>query len=122
MMVVPLNGTLEVEAMIANKDIGHVRVGQEVAIKLEAFSFTDYGTVPGHLVQISPDAIQDEKQGLIYQALIRLDRSTIDVDGRPMPLAPGLAATADIHTGSRRIISYLLSPLSRRAQEAGRER
>lgn len=122
MMVVPLNGTLEVEAMIANKDIGHVRVGQEVAIKLEAFSFTDYGTVPGHLVQISPDAIQDEKQGLIYQARIRLDRSTIDVDGRSMPLAPGLAATADIHTGSRRIISYLLSPLSRRAQEAGRER
>jgi hemolysin D len=122
MVLVPSGGTLEAEVMIANKDIGHVRVGQAVSVKLEAFSFTDYGTVPGRLVQISRDAIQDEKVGLVYQARVRLDQSTIGVDGRALPLAPGLAATADIHTGSRRIISYLLSPLSRRAQEAGRER
>ena len=122
MIVVPAGGTLELEAMIANKDIGHIRLGQPVSVKLEAFAFTDYGTVPGHLVQISTDAIQDEKWGLVYQARVRLDRPTIMVDGRPALLAPGLAATADIHTGSRRIISYILSPLSRRAQEAGRER
>ncbi|WP_187775859.1 hypothetical protein [Luteimonas suaedae] len=60
--------------------------------------------------------------GLLYPARIRLTQDWIDIGGRRTPLAPGLAATAEIKTGNRRVIEYLLSPLSRRLQEAGRER
>ena len=122
MVVVPEGGALVAEVMIANKDVGHVRVGQPVEVKLEAYPFTDYGTVRGRLEWVANDAVQDEKLGLIYQARVRLEHHAIQSGDRTVRLAPGLAATADIQTGTRRIVEYLLSPLSRRAQEAGRER
>lgn len=122
MVVVPSRDGLEVEAKILNKDVGFVHPGQSVAIKLEAFPFTRYGTVAGHIVGVSKDAEQDPKLGPIYVARIALDRTNISVDGRTVPLAAGLAATADIRTGSRRIVSYLLSPLQTSVAQAGRER
>ncbi len=122
MVLVPSNGGLEVQANILNKDVGFVHVGQEVAVKLEAFPFTRYGTVPGRVSAISRDAVQDKELGLVYIATIKLERSFIEADGRPVPLSAGLAATADIRTGTRRIISYLLSPLQTAIQQAGRER
>jgi hemolysin D len=121
MVVVPDGGGLVMEANVLNKDVGRLHVGQPVAVKLEAFPFTDHSTIPGRLIQVSRDAVQDEKLGLVYLARVRLERASISVDGARVALAPGLAATADIKTGRRRIIAYLLSPLSRRAQEAGRE-
>ena len=97
-------------------------MGQQAAVKLEAFPFTRYGSVPGRVRSISRDAVQDKELGLVYTATIILDRSTIDTDGRRMTLSPGLAATVDVRTGSRRIISYLLSPLQSSIAQAGRER
>ena len=122
MTVVPGRGGIEVEARILNKDVGFVRVGQEAAVKLEAFPFTRYGSVPGRLRSISRDAVQDKELGLVYIATIVLDRGHVDADGRRYALAPGLAATVDIRIGTRRIISYLLSPLQTTIAQAGRER
>lgn len=122
MTVVPAQGGIEVEAKILNKDIGFVRVGQVAAVKLEAFPFTRYGTVPGRVRSISRDAVQDKELGLVYVATIVLERGHVDADGRRYALAPGLAATVDIRTGTRRIISYLLSPLQATIAQAGRER
>lgn len=122
MTVVPARGGLEVEARILNKDVGFVRIGQDAAVKLEAFPFTRYGTVPGHVRSISRDAVQDKDLGLVYVATITLERAFIDADGRRYALTPGLAATVDVRTGSRAIISYLLSPLQTSIAQAGRER
>jgi hemolysin D len=122
MTVVPSRGALEVQAKVLNKDIGFIRKGQEASVKLEAFSFTRYGAVPGHVRSISRDAVQDKDLGLVYIATITLDRSFVDADGRRYPLAPGLAATVDVKTGSRRIVSYLISPLQTSISQAGRER
>lgn len=122
LVVVPKGEPLVVEAMVKNADAGFVREGQPVEVKLEAYPFTRYGVVPGRLERISRDAVQDEQLGLVYPARVRLDREWITVDGVRRPLGPGLAATAEIKTGRRRIADYLLSPLSRRVQEAGRER
>ena len=122
MTVVPTSGGLEVVARVLNKDIGFIRVGQDAAVKLEAFSFTRYGSVPGRVKSISRDAVQDKELGLIYVTTISLDRSYVDADGRRHGLAPGLAATVDVKTGARRIISYLLSPLQTSIAQAGRER
>jgi hemolysin D len=122
LLIVPKNSELMVEAMVLNRDAGFIREGQSVEVKLEAFPFTRYGVVKGQVERISRDSVQDEKLGLVYPAQVKLSQTQIRVDGRMTKLEPGLAATAEIKTGQRRIIEYLLSPLARRVSEAGRER
>ena len=136
LVLVPEDSRLEVEAFIQNKDIGFVEAGQVAEIKVDTFSFTKYGLVPGRVASLSGDAVQPPstdknadksgskppETGSVYAARIALDRETLDVDGRSTRLAPGMTVTAEIKTGRRRIADYLLSPLSRRAQEAMHER
>lgn len=138
MVIVPDGGEVEIEARVLNKDIGFVREGQPVRVKLEAFPFTDYGLVEGRVVSISRDAVQEpvsqtaanagtERQtapetGLVYLARIRLERNYLQLGERRQPIGPGLAVQAEIKTGERRIIQYLLSPISQTVDEAGRER
>jgi hemolysin D len=122
MVVVPSGGKLRVEAKVLNKDAGFIHVGQPVAIKLDAFPFSRYGTIPGRIVGISSDAEADNKLGLIYVARIALDRDTLDRNGQSMPLMPGMTVIADIRTGRRSIGSYLMSPVVEQTSEAGRER
>jgi hemolysin D len=129
--------SVEVEAMVQNKDIGFVRPGQRVAVKLEAFNFTDFGLVDGIVETISRDAIETSaksgegsgskpvpQDNLVYAARIRLLCGGRDARRSPLcdRVRPGMAVQAEIKTGSRRIIQYLLSPLSKSLQEAGRER
>jgi hemolysin D len=121
MVVVPY-GALVVEAKVLNKDAGFVHRGQDVAVKLEAFPFTRYGTVPGRIESVSTDSVDDKKFGPVYMARVVLLQSTIDRGDRVVPLGPGMTATADIRTGRRSIMSYLLSPIDRARLEAGRER
>ncbi|WHU01959.1 HlyD family type I secretion periplasmic adaptor subunit [Sphingomonas sp. NIBR02145] len=122
LVIVPSADEVEVEAQILNRDIGFIREGQPVRVKLEAFPFTDYGLIDGEVASISRDAIEDEKRGLIYAVRVRLKRRTIAIGGREMPIGPGLAVQAEIRTGERRIIQYLLSPIAETIDEAGRER
>ena len=135
MVIVPDGSDVEVEAMILNKDIGFVREGQKVRVKLEAYPFTDYGLIEGVVETISRDAIEQNQQtalrdeknrpvqpGLVYAARIRLKQRIIKVAGRDQPIGPGLAVQAEIKTGERRIIQYLLSPIAQSLDEAGRER
>ena len=122
LVVVPRGAELTVEAMVLNRDAGFVRQGQPVEVKLEAYPFTRYGVVPAVLETISRDAIEDKEKGLVYKARARLLQDYILVDGEMFKLGAGLSATAEIKTGERRIISFLLSPLARRVKEAGRER
>lgn len=122
MVLVPRRGELVLEARVLNRDVGFIRAGQAVEVKLEAYPFTRFGVVDGVVEHIARDAVEDEAEGLVYPARIRLVRPWISIAGVRTPLSPGMAATAEIKTGKRRIIEYLLSPLSRRAAEAGRER
>jgi hemolysin D len=122
MVIVPAGGTLVADVKLLNKDAGFVAVGQPVTLKLEAFPFTRYGTVPGRVETVSSDAVEDEKLGLIYTVRVALDRTTIDRGDRTLPLTPGMAVTADIRTGSRTILSYIVSPINAARSEAGRER
>lgn len=122
MVIAPRNDPLEIEAMILNRDIGFVEVGQPVEIKLETFLFTKYGVIHGHVISVSRDAVQDEKQGLVYPARIALERTSVDVGGRTTALGAGMAVTAEIKTDTRRLIEYLLSPILRYRSESLRER
>jgi hemolysin D len=146
MVIVPADSHLEIEAMVPNKDIGFVAAGQPAEIKVDTFNFTKYGLLHGRVLNVSQDAIVRDKanaagagmsasadtfpeaagakggQDLVYAARVSLERSAMDVDGRMVNLAPGMAVTVEIRTGTRRVIEYLLSPLLRYRQEALRER
>jgi hemolysin D len=122
MVIVPKGGNLVAEVKLLNKDAGSVRTGQSVAVKLEAFPFTRFGTVHGRVETISSDAIEDERLGLVYAARVHLDRSQMDKGDRRVSLTPGMAVTADIRTGERSIMSYLISPIEEARQQAGHER
>lgn len=121
LMVIVPKGSLVVEAHVVNRDAGFVEAGQKVAVKLEAYPYTRYGSVPGHIVSVSSDSIEDGYKDAYYVARIALDAVTITVDGKAVPLRPGLSATGDIRLGSRRIIDYLISPVTTKVTEAARE-
>ena len=141
--VVPVDSHLEIEAMVSNRDIGFVHAAQQAEIKIDTFSFTRYGLLHGEVLSVSQDAITHEKpqdkpnekvpgaetttsepkgQELNYAARVSLDRTQMQVEDKLVNLSPGMAVTVEIKTGSRRIISYLLSPLVRYKQEVLRER
>ncbi|MET3653923.1 HlyD family type I secretion periplasmic adaptor subunit [Dyella japonica] len=120
--IVPQHDALEVEAAVLNKDIGFVRPGQRATIKIESFPFTRYGYLEGEVASVSHDAINDEKLGLVYAARVRLKRATLNVDGVLVHLTPGMALSAEIHTGQRRVIDYLLAPIRQGMDESLRER
>ena len=122
MVIVPTDDPLEVEAFVENKDIGFVKVGQEAEIKIETFSYTKYGTIHGEVKNVSSDAIQDEKRGLIYSSRVKLAKTTVKVANKPVNLAPGMAVTVEIKTDKRRVIEYFLTPLMQYGNESLRER
>ena len=141
--VVPLDSRLEIEAMVPNHDVGFVRAGQQAEIKVDTFSFTKYGLLHGTVLNVSADSIDQRKpptdpgnnskpntdsasepQGheLVYAAHVSLDRTAMAIDGKDVPLSPGMAVTVEIKTGAQRVITYLMSPLLRFKQEALHER
>jgi hemolysin D len=122
MVVVPEGAGLNAEVSIANLDIGFVQAGQAAVVKLETFAYTRYGTVPATVSLVTADAVTDEKKGSFYPATLRLGQQDMLIDGRRVRLSPGMNITAEIKTGQRRIIEYLLSPVQRAAGEALRER
>lgn len=143
--VVPLDSKLEIEASVSNRDIGFVHAGQDAEIKIDTFNFTKYGLVKGKVISVSQDAVmrdantvksaetEDQRkqmpasspaapQEMVYVARINPEQSQMDIDGKMVNLAPGMAATVEIKTGQRRIIEYILSPLLRAKQQALKER
>ncbi len=122
MNIVPEDYKLEADVMILNKDIGFVKPEQEVEIKIDSFPFTKYGTIKGIVRNISGDAIQDEKLGLVYASRLTLLDNKIKADGQIVQLKPGMGVTAEIKTGKRRVIEYLLSPVMKYLNESMRER
>jgi hemolysin D len=122
MTIVPKDSAVEIEAFLENKDIGFVRTGQVAEIKLEAFPFTKYGTVPGSVTSISRDAITDEKKGLLYAVRIKLDKTSIQVEDSSIGISAGMASTVEIKTGKRKLIEYFLSPLLQYKSESFKER
>lgn len=133
------------EVQVDNKDIGFVRPGQAVEVKVQTFEFTRYGLLRGRVIDVSGDRVGDrapvdpnkaagpakdqsptEKdalaQGSGYVAHVALDATRLMVDGHDEPITPGMAVTAEIKTGKRSVISYLLSPVMKYAHEGMKER
>ena len=122
MIVVPDSLDVTAEISIANQDIGFVNAGQIAEVKLETFPYTKYGTVKAKVDIVTADAVTDEKKGSYYPATITLAQKDMLIDGKRVNLSPGMNITAEIKTGQRRVIEYLLSPVQRAGAESLRER
>lgn len=144
--IVPANAGLEIEALIQNKDVGFVRPGQAVTIKVEAFPFTRFGTIDGKVTRVSEDAVEEREasaladaasgksanasmlsatpqvQSLVFPATIALEQTVIRTGDKAIPLTPGMSVTVEVKTGDRRVIDYVLSPIREVSSEAARER
>jgi len=122
MLIVPDEDQLEVEVMIENQDIGFVEEGMPAEIKVHTFPFTKYGVIDATVTTVSDDAIIDEKRGLIYSMRLLMAKNTIQVENKTVKLMPGMAVTAEVKTGKRRIIEYFMAPLLKYKEESIRER
>ncbi|WP_434713595.1 HlyD family type I secretion periplasmic adaptor subunit (plasmid) [Rhizobium sp. YTUHZ045] len=143
--VVPGGAALELEVYVPNRDIGFVHVGQSAVVKLDAFPFTEYGTVPATITKIATDAIPEpdaerreedtaaapqtslfagaeRTQNLVFAVTLKLEQNAVRADGVDVSLSPGMSATAEVRTGSRRILAYVFSPLVEVASDAMKER
>lgn len=120
--IVPDGEPLVVEALLLNRDAGVVRPGMNAIIKLEAYPFTRYGVLRAKVERVSPDATVDQRRGLVFPMRLTITDRTLMVDGHQATITPGMMASAEIVTGSRRVIEFLWSPIARSMREAGRER
>lgn len=123
MLIVPEGAKMEVEAWVANKDIGFIYEGQDAEIKVETFNFQKYGTLEAKLVELSSDAVEDKEKGLVYRAMLQTSEDHFSLaNGRNVYLTPGMAVTAEIKTRQKRIIEYFMDPFIKYRSEGLRER
>ena len=115
--IVPEKVPLYVDAALDNQDVGFVKPGQRVVVKVATYPFQRYGYLEGTVENISPDAIQDDKKGLIYKAKIKLNDEKSSKQNQ-LKLLPGMSVSAEITTGQRRIIEFFLDPLMTKADES----
>ena len=132
-VVVPLDGTLEAEVMVEGKDIGHLKVGQPVRVKFDAFQFQKYGTAAGTVRLISQDSFTNDQQQQKSDARpakatppvyrIRVNLTDIRLKGLPegFHMLPGMPVTAEVKVGLHNVAAYFLYPLLRGLDESIRE-
>jgi len=145
MRIVPDGSRLELRVYVLNTDIGFVKAGQEAVVKIQSFPFTRYGTITAKVANVATDAIPEpdatqlegnpaaqisnatfagaeRTQNLVFPVTLTPDKTTMSADGHNVPLTPGMAATVEIKTDSRRILGYVFSPMVEVASEAFKER
>lgn len=111
MTVVPFYTPLVVKATVLNKDIGFVKDGMPVSIKIDTFDFQKYGIVNGAMRSISKHSTDDEKLGPVYEVFVTPLETTLLVEGKRVPITSGMSLTAEIKVGKRRIIEFFIYPL-----------
>ncbi|MHA7878632.1 MAG: HlyD family type I secretion periplasmic adaptor subunit [Saccharospirillum sp.] len=132
MTITPTGEPLQAEVYIQNQDVGFVRPGQVARLKLTAFPFQRFGTVEGQVALVSPDSNRNEDgpsgapagqpMQSAYQAILTPARQSLEKDGERLELRSGMAVVAEIKLGERSVMEYLLSPIRRTLDYAGKER
>lgn len=121
--VVPLEDTLLVEAQVRPEDIAFIHPGQPATVKITAYDFSIYGSLPATVELLSADSMTDDKKGVTYyKVLARTQSATVDYHGKKLPIIPGMTASVDILTGRKTVLDYLLKPVLKTRERAMRER
>jgi membrane fusion protein, adhesin transport system len=123
--IVPLDDSVLLEARVAPKDIGTLRVGQSATLRLSAYDYAVFGGLKGKLELISPDTVTDEKGNAFYLVRVRSAKPS-EQDGsigsKTNPIIPGMTGSVDMLTGTRTVLTYFLKPIFRAQQRAFTER
>lgn len=122
MDLVPLDDTLLVEAKVSPKDVAFLHPGQDVIVKVTAYDFSIYGGLEGKLESISADTLEDKRGDYHYIVKVRTPKTAIEHNNNILPIIPGMMVTADILTGKKSILDYLLKPIMKAKGNALRER
>lgn len=109
--VTPVNTPLLIKATVLNQDIGFVKEGMNVSVKIDTFNFQKYGMIEGEVKTVSKNSIQDEKLGPVYEVYITPLTHTLKVEGNDENIRTGMSLTAEINVGKRRIIEFFIYPL-----------
>ncbi|GAA4348757.1 HlyD family type I secretion periplasmic adaptor subunit [Variovorax defluvii] len=120
--IVPSRDELQIEARILPGDVGFLRKGQQVRVKVSTFDFAVYGALDGQVREISADSVQEKDGKEFYVVQIALQGDLKDKSGKPLPLVPGMQVNVDIVTGSRTVLTYLFKPIVRGLNQSFTER
>lgn len=119
----PQNQDLVLEVKVLNRDIGFIHPGMRAKVKMATFPYQEFGTVEGEVVAVSPDAVVEKDEngrdlGPVFPTRVRLNKRVIQVRGRDVELTPGMAASAEIVTRQKSILTFIIEPVTRRFSEA----
>ena len=120
--VIPNDADLFVEARISTQDIGFIYVNQEATVKVTAFDYTRYGGIDGIIQGYSATTVQDEEGNTFYRARIKLAKNYVGDDPERNRVLPGMEVIADIKTGKKTLLEFLLKPVVKALSESFRER
>lgn len=120
--IVPMDDQLLVEARVRPSDIAFLYPGQKSVVKLTAYDYAIYGGLKAQVIDISPDAIKNEKGESFYRVRVRTEERNLKRKDEILPIIPGMVATVDIMTGKKTIMQYLMKPIMKTASSAMRER
>ena len=120
--IVPLDDTLLIEAQVRPADIAFLRPNQDAMIKVSAYDFSIYGGLEASLEHISADTIKDENGDSFYRVYLRTSKNSLERHGEVLPIIPGMTATAEILTGKKTVLEYILKPILKARDRAMRER
>jgi adhesin transport system membrane fusion protein len=122
--IVPREDTLLVEAKVLPQDIAFLHPGQDAQVKITAYDFSIYGSMPGTVEHISADAITDEQQKLSYYLIkVRTKSASLtDRNGKELPIIPGMVAEVDVLTGKKTVLEYVMKPIIKTTRGALHER
>ena len=119
------NGELSGAVNIGNEDIGFIRVGQEVKVRINAFPYTEYGEIDGNVSHIGADALPPSKLIPTYHFPVdlKLNRSNLKTrEGVDIPLQAGMTITTNLKLRERKLISLLSDIFSKRGESLQRLR
>lgn len=122
MNVVPVDDIVQAEVRIATTDVGHVRAGQKVRVKVLTYDFLRYGIVEGSVAAVSATSFADEKNGTYFKGIVRLSRSHLGASPGEFPVLPGMTVVSDIVTDHKTVLQYLARPVVVAFRQGLRER
>lgn len=116
--IVSDDAAIEIEAKLSPRDRAQVWPGLKSIVKVSAYDFTTFGGLEGEVVEVSPDALQDEEGNIYFRIIIE---ASVQSFGDDKPVVPGMLAEVDIITGQQTIMDYLLKPIRTVQSRALRE-
>ena len=120
--IVPKDDQLIVEAQVKPSDRAFIYPKQKAIVKITAYDFSIYGGLEGEVLDISADTIKDEKGNFFYRVRLRTYETELKRKGEVLPIIPGMVASADILTGQKTVMQYLLKPFVKTLDNAFNER